>query len=141
MAATPKKSRTPAKKRRRAPAKKRATAKKRNGASAPKLKPPIEMKVEGELKYKLKAAQLEFRQEDERVTASLQQTFARLKDQATTKDEKWMAAHEQRKEAVNEAITELTDALAEGYAIVAVDMVEGTVKAECNPADRGKLMD
>ena len=124
---------------RKAPAKK--AAKKAPARKAPANQAthePVDGEIKGELKYKLKAAQLEFAANDERVQRAIAPELKKLMDRAKRNDPRWKASVETRKDAINEFLAKEEKRLPEGYAIVNVSPEEGTYRAVYDPESVGQ---
>jgi len=121
---------------RRAPRKK--AAKKAAKKADPKLSSePKDGKIVGELKYKLKALDLELAQENQRVEGALQPRIYEIVMRTKRNDMKWKKARDARVAAINEFIDKKTPSLPAGYAITTVNPVDGTYRAVYDPDLRG----
>ncbi len=124
-----------------APARKR-TAKKAAKKAAPKngAHEPIVKDIKGEAKYKLKAAELEFAAEDQRVMIAIQPELQKLINRAKRNDRRWKAAAEARRDAINEFLDKEEKKLPEGYAIINVNPGEGNYRAVHDPDSVGQRL-
>jgi predicted metal-dependent peptidase len=124
---------------------KRASARKRTAKKAPaKKKPngappaPIEKTFKGELRYKLKAAFLEWQAEDQRIIAEAQKDIQKVLDRRRRNDAAWKRTNKDRLAAFNEVVDTMTPKLPEGFAIKHINATEGSYRAEHDPEGRGK---
>jgi len=122
---------------------KKATTRKRATKKAP-AKPkstpaPIEGKaIRGEMKYKLKAAHLEWAVEHERIIREAQDDIQKLLNKKRRNDAAYKRTNRVRLAAYNEVIDALTPKLPADFAIKNIDAVEGTYNAEYDPENRGQ---
>ena len=123
----------------RAPARKRA-AKKAPARKKPDGAPsaPIEKSLTGELRYKLKAAFLEWQTEEARILVAAQKEIQKLLDRVRRNDAAWRRTNKARLAAFNEVVDTMTPKLPEGFAIKNIDASEGTYRAEHDPENRGQ---
>jgi len=118
---------------------KRAPRKRKsNTAVRPESQEPIELQIEGELRYKLKAAHLGWQAAESRVLAATQPEIQRILQRARRNDAEWKRLQQERVDAFNEVIDAMTPGLPDGFAIKHLDAVESTVKAIYDPASRGE---
>jgi molybdopterin synthase catalytic subunit len=122
---------------------KKAAAKKAPTKKAPKTNgahEPFDGVVKGELKYKVKAAQLEFEAADELVMKELRPQLQKLIDRTKRNSPAWKAANKARIDAINELIESVEPKLAEGYAVINVNTSEGTYRAVHDPDSVGRRL-
>lgn len=117
--------------RKKAPSKKKPRKRKTNGEGQ---KPPVDLKLEeGTLKYKLKAAALQFKQENARVSALAQPKIQEVLAAAQQSDKEWLKAFTEQQETIDEVILELQGALPPDYMVSNVNFADGIVTAVYNP--------
>lgn len=124
---------------RKAPARKSATksrskAKSKNGSNgAPS---PIEGKIKGEAKYKIKAVELEFEQEERRIMDALAPDIQRLIQRTKRNDPGWLKAAKARQDTINEYLDKEVPKLPDGFAVVRLNAKDGTYVAVHDPSRR-----
>jgi hypothetical protein len=114
---------------------KKAAAKSENGKGAPA---PIEREIRGEQKYKLKAAHLEWKAEEDRIIQQAQTEIQNLLNRKRRNDNAWKRTNKARLAAFNEVIDTMTPKLPAGFAILNVDPLPGKIRCEHNPELRGQ---
>lgn len=113
----------------------RSRKKKSNGAQE-----PIEGKLCGESKYKVKAAQLELDAATQRIEQQIAADIQRIRDRARRNDPAWKKANAARTDAINEFLDTEEKRLPDGFAIVNVNALDGTYKALHDPEQVGKRL-
>ena len=121
--------------RKKAPTKKKRASRKKNAADSGPMDRDIKP---SELRYKLKAAELEWATEEARVVLAAQPDVQRILGRQRRNDRKWKSTNDARIAAYNEVIDAMTPKLPEGFAIRTVDAIEGTVRAHHDPDRRGE---
>jgi hypothetical protein len=112
-------------------------AAKKNGARPA----PVEKQIRGELRYKLKAAHLEWNVENDRIIREAQADIQKLLNKKRRNDPAFKRTNKARIDAYNEVIDNVTPKLPEGFAVKHMDAVEGTFRAEYDPQNRGQHID
>lgn len=110
---------------------------KQNAAAIPK---PIEEQITGELKYKLKAAQLELDAVSQRIEQRIAAAIKRIRDDARQADPAWCDAFEARRIAINELMDAEESKLPTGFVITRVDTIGGTYGAIYDPDNVGNRL-
>lgn len=125
--------------RKKATAKKKAAANGKGSAAQPPA--PMEREIRGEQKYKLKAAHLEWKVEEDRIIAEAQAAIRKTLDRMRRNDIAWKRTNKARLAAFNEVIDKMTPKLPAGFAITNIDPLPGKVRCEHNPELRGQHID